>query len=159
MFALAVCLSFLESLVPSVAPVPGIKLGLSNIVTMYAVFTLGARRAFLIAILKSLFALIVRGGVAAVLSLCGGIFSVTIMLLLLTVCGRRVSYAVLSMAGAVVHNLAQLAVAAAILRLNAIVWYYCPVLVASGVAMGLLTSILTGLVLPHLPTLDKRGDR
>lgn len=157
LFALAITLSFLESLIPPLAPVPGIKLGLSNIVTMYAVFVLGSRSACIVAALKAVFTLLTRGAVAAALSLCGGLLSVAVMLLLLRLCGRKASYGAVSMAGAVFHNLGQLAAAAALLRMGSVLWYYLPVLVASGIGMGLLTSVLLRAVLPLLPDPDGGG--
>lgn len=83
LFALAMALSFLESLLPALPMLPpGIRLGLSNIVTMYALFVLGPVSGYTIAVLKSLFVLLTRGAVAAAMSASGGIASVTVMLLL-----------------------------------------------------------------------------
>ena len=74
LFALAMALSFLESLLPALPMLPpGIRLGLSNIVTMYALFVLGPVSGYTIAVLKSLFVLLTRGAVAAALSASGGI--------------------------------------------------------------------------------------
>lgn len=149
LFALAVCLSFVESLIPSL-PIPGIKLGLSNIVVMYAVFVLGGWHAVLLVVLKALFALLSRGAVAGLLAFCGGSLSVVAMLALLLVFGHRISDAAVSMAGAIAHNLGQLACAAALLQLGQVLWYYLPVLVAAGVASGLLTALLLRAVMPLL---------
>ena len=80
LFALALALSFFESTLSGWIPVPGIKLGLSNIVTMYCLFCLGWREAYTLTALKSLFVLLVRGMVGAALSLSGGLLSVTVML-------------------------------------------------------------------------------
>ena len=83
LFALAMALSFLESLLPALPMLPpGIRLGLSNIITMYALFVLGPASGYTIAVLKSLFVLLTRGAVAAAMSAAGGIVSVTVMLLL-----------------------------------------------------------------------------
>ena len=74
LFALAMALSFLESLLPALPMLPpGIRLGLSNIVTMYALFVLGPVSGYTIAVLKSLFVLLTRGAVAAAMSASGGI--------------------------------------------------------------------------------------
>ena len=83
LFALAMALSFLESLLPALPMLPpGIRLGLSNIITMYALFVLGPVSGYTIAVLKSLFVLLTRGAVAAAMSAAGGIVSVTAKLLL-----------------------------------------------------------------------------
>ena len=73
LFALAMALSFLEStLTPVLGLMPAIKIGLSNIVVMYALLMLGRRPAFLLVLLKAGFAFLVRGATAGFLSLCGG---------------------------------------------------------------------------------------
>lgn len=93
LFALAMALSFLESLLPALPMLPpGIRLGLSNIVTMYALFVLGPVSGYTIAVLKSLFVLLTRGAVAAAMSASGGIASVTVMLLLSLLPGIRRQY-------------------------------------------------------------------
>lgn len=150
LFALAICLSLVESILPSFIPVPGIKLGLSNVVTMFCVFALGYRNAFLIAVLKAGFSLIVRGWASGILSLCGGLLSTLMMVLLLFLLGTRVSYGAVSMVGAVSHNMGQLAGAAWLLGFGDIMLYYVPVLIISGVIMGLLTAIVLRAVLPKL---------
>mgnify|MGYP000891538714 CR=1 FL=1 len=76
LFALSMALAFLEGLLPTVAFLPpGVKLGLSNIITMYALFCVGEKRALLIALLISIFVLLTRCTVAGILSLSGGILS------------------------------------------------------------------------------------
>ena len=83
LFAVAVVLSYIEGMVTIPGLPPGIKLGLSNIVTMYCVFFLGVPSAYTLAILKALSVLLMRGPTGALLSLLGGLVSVTVMLLLL----------------------------------------------------------------------------
>ena len=76
LFALAIALSYLESLVsPLLGLMPAIKLGLSNIVVMYALLFLRTRTALLLVVLKALFAFLTRGATAGFLSLCGGALS------------------------------------------------------------------------------------
>ena len=105
LFALAMALSFLESLLPALPMLPpGIRLGLSNIVTMYALFALGPVSGYTIAVLKSLFVLLTRGAVAAAMSASGGIASVTVMLLLSLLPGIRRQYLLLSVFGGAAHN-------------------------------------------------------
>ena len=75
LFALAMALSFLEGtlVIPGLAP--GMKLGLANIVVMYALFFMGVRQALYLDLLKALFVFLVSGGTAGFLSLCGGLLS------------------------------------------------------------------------------------
>ncbi len=149
LFALSVVLSLVEASFSGLVPIPGIKLGLSNIVTMYCLFCMGKREAFMLAALKAFFVLLTRGLVGAGLSLSGGLLSVAAMLLLKKLGNDRLSHTFLSIAGGVFHNIGQIAAAALILESSA-VFYYLPVLMVSGVGMGLLTGMLLRQLLPHL---------
>ena len=73
LFALSVVLNLVEAGFSGLVPIPGIKLGLSNVVTMYCLFCMGKREAFLLAGLKAFFVLLTRGLVGACLSLSGGL--------------------------------------------------------------------------------------
>ena len=149
LFALAIALSVLESWLPAFIAVPGIKLGLSNIVVMYCVFLLGASGAFTLAVLKALFVLFTRGLIAAALSGAGGAASICVMLLLISMQKHTASYSLISMAGAVAHNMGQLALAALLLGTGRIMLYYLPVLFFSGLIMGMLTAVLLRAVMPY----------
>ena len=154
LFALAMALSFLESLLPALPMLPpGIRVGLSNIVTMYALFVLGPVSGFTIAILKALFVLLTRGAVAAAMSAAGGVFSVTIMLLLSLLPGIKEQYLLLSVFGGAAHNIGQLVMARFIIN-NQYVWYYFPVLLAAGLLMGAITGMALRVVLPYLNRLN-----
>lgn len=150
LFALVLVLSFLESLLPSVPFLPpGIKPGLSNIVTMYCLFYLGAGQAYSLILLKALFALITRGMTAALLSLCGGLLAVTVMLVLMLPKKHMLSVFLLSVFGAVGHNIGQLTAAGLIIG-SFSAFAYLPVLLAAGVAMGALTGAVLRAVLPAI---------
>lgn len=154
LFALAMALSFLESLLPALPMLPpGIRLGLSNIVTMYALFVLGPVSGYTIAVLKALFVLLTRGAVAAAMSAAGGIFSVTVMLLLSLLPGIKRQYLLLSIFGGAAHNIGQLVMARFIIN-NQYVWYYFPVLLAAGLLMGAITGMALRVVLPYLNRLN-----
>ena len=154
LFALAMALSFLESLLPALPMLPpGIRLGLSNIVTMYALFVLGPVSGYTIAILKALFVLLTRGAGAAAMSAAGGAFSVTIMLLLSLLPGIKEQYLLLSVFGGAAHNIGQLVMARFIIN-NQYVWYYFPVLLAAGLLMGAITGMALRVVLPYLNRLN-----
>ena len=106
LFALAIALSYLESLVsPLLGLMPAIKLGLSNIVVMYALLFLRTRTALLLVVLKALFAFLTRGATAGFLSLCGGALSLAVMLVLLQL---PVSGYIFCAGSALAHNLGYL---------------------------------------------------
>lgn len=147
MVALAFILSYVESLLPVVG-IPGVKLGLANLVVLITLYLLRPRDALVISLLRIVLAGFTFGSPASMLySLAGGLVSLGVMVL----CRRTDRFSVLgvSVAGGVSHNLAQLAVAAAVLRTPQIVWYL-PVLLLSGVLTGALIGITTRMCLPKL---------
>lgn len=148
MLALALVLSFVENLLPALPFLPvGVKLGLSNIVIMYCLFFAGAVPAFSVAVLKAFFVLLTRGPVGAALSLSGGLCSVCLMLVFKRLPG--ISDQIISIIGAISHNAGQLVLAAIILK-SAYTFYYLPVMILSGTAMGIITGVLLRLVMPYL---------
>ena len=147
LLCLAIVLNFLEGLLPVLPGLPpGVKLGLSNIVVVYCIFFLGAPKAFLIAFLKSVFVLLTRGVSAGWISLCGGLLSVLVMLMLSR---AKSSVTLLSVFGAISHNFGQLIAAYAVMQTTA-VFYYFPVLLVSGIVMGLVTAVMVRVTLPAL---------
>lgn len=152
LFATAIVLSIVESMIPMPIPVPGVKFGLSNIVVMYAMFFLHKREALAIAILKGVFSAMTRGAVAGLLSLTGGLFSIAIMAILMYVLKEKGSYFLYSMCGAIFHNIGQFT-AISILYTNMAMIYYLPVLLVSGIIAGTITSVLLKVILPALQKL------
>lgn len=148
LFAVALVLSVVENSFPPIsAGIPGIKLGLSNIAVMFALFFLYKRQAFTIAVLKALFVLSTRGPIAGLLSLSGGVLSIAVMALLIFVFKDRVSYLILSIFGSVSHNVGQFIIIS-ILYTNMYLWVYLPVLLVAGVIAGIATSTLLRFILP-----------
>lgn len=149
--ALALAFSMLEGMLPPLPGMPpGAKLGLSNIVTMYAAGSLGLPWALAIAAVKGGFAFLTRGVTAGAMSLSGGLLSTAVMWLLFK--RTKASLAVVGVCGAVAHNAAQLAVAYALLE--APVLFYMPFLGLFGVLTGLLTGAVLKLTLPALERLN-----
>ena len=149
LFALAIVLGVVEGLIaPALGLPPGIKPGLANIVVMYALFFLGKRQALLLVLLKAMFAMLTRGASAGALSLSGGLLSLAVMCLVLFL-DKRPSFLILSIAGAVCHNLGQLLMASLWLQ-TAFSLAYAPVLIISGIGMGALTAVSLRVLLPAL---------
>ena len=153
LFALAMVLSYIESMFTLPGLPPGVKLGLSNIVTMYCVFFLGGRQAYTLAVLKGFFTLLTRGLVAACMSTAGGLVSVSVMLLLIALPKWNPSYTLISVCGSLGHNLGQLLMASVIMQ-SGFVIYYLPVMAVSGVGMGVVTGILLRVLLPYMDKLQ-----
>ena len=139
---LALALSVAENQIPlSLAiPIPGIKLGLANIVTVFALYALGPAQAVMILLARCLLGAVFAGNMNALLfSLMGGFAAMGVMILLSRVRARSV-YGV-AIGGAAAHNCGQ--IAAAVLSLgNTAPLYYLPILLG----VSLLTGALTGLM-------------
>ena len=147
-FATAIVLAIVENMLPPVPmAVPGVKFGLSNIAVMYALLFLGKKQAYTIGILKSGFVFITRGGIAALLSLSGGILSITVMIVLIAIFREKITYLVISIFGAVFHNVGQFIVIA-IIYTGMNLWAYFPVLLISGLVAGVVTSTLLKFIIP-----------
>lgn len=148
LLTLTIVLSIFESMLPSFTAIPGVKLGLANIVVMFTVFFIGKKQAFALNIAKGIFALITRGAVAGVLSLCGGMLSILVIIFLLNIFKDRISYMLLSIAGAISHNIGQ--ITAVSFMLNIYAYMYLPVLIVSGIVMGSITGVLLKTLMPVL---------
>lgn len=138
--AIALVIFVAEAQIPTPVPIPGVKLGLANIVTVYAMFVLGPLEALMILIVRILLGSMFAGQALMLMySLGGGLLCWLAMLLL-----RRVltllQIWVCSAIGAVFHNAGQILVAVLVTKTPAIA-AYVPVLVVSGVITGLFTGI------------------
>lgn len=144
--ALALVLSYVEGTIPLqlLIPLPGVKLGLANIVTLMALYFLGARYGFVILVCRCVLGSAFGGGVTALIfSLTGGLCAMSAMAL-----GKRLpclSVYGVSLLGAAAHNLGQI-LAAMVLLKSRYVAAYLPLLLVSGAGTGLLTgAVAAGL--------------
>lgn len=148
--ALALALSAAESVIPValVVPVPGLKLGFANIVTLFALFTDGFPAALVITLLRCVLGAFFAstGFMAAAYSLAGGLCSLTVMGLMKPGAKRVFSLFGISAAGAAIHNTAQICVAALLLWDSA-VFVYLPLLLVVSLFAGSLTAAAAQLVL------------
>lgn len=152
--AQAIALSILEALLPQLPGlVPGVKLGLSNIVTMYSASVLGVIPTFFIVLVKSAVSGSLRGGMYFILSLTGGLVSSLAMSILFKLKQEKLGLMGISIIGSLLHNLTQLGLVALLLNIPGLL-YYIPVLVISGVVMGSVTGLIFKCT---LPLLNKQG--
>lgn len=146
--ALGLIFSYIEAILPVTAGIPGVKLGIANIVVVVALYCLGNKEALSINIIRILVAgLLFNGAFGALYSLSGAILSFVVMVMLKKT--RLFSIAGISMAGGVMHNLGQLLVAAAIIE-NIKLFVYFPVLLFSGMISGILMGIVATLVIEKI---------
>lgn len=142
LIALAFVLSYLESMIPMI--VPGMKIGLANIVVMVALYVFGARDAFILSMIRILLVGFTFGNTVSMMySLAGGLLSYIVMALLKkTGVFKMVT---VSVAGGIFHNVGQILMAMLILE-NVGVAAYLPILFVSGAVTGVLIGLLGGEV-------------
>lgn len=149
--ALSLIFSYLETLIPISFGIPGIKLGLANIVTVIVLYYWGAKEALLLAVLRNVLSGFLFGNLFAIFySLAGSFTSVFVMNFL----KKKKSFSVIgvSIAGGVCHNIGQLIVAMVVVESFSIS-YYVPVLLIA----GMLTGTLIGVVTQNLQRYLRKG--
>lgn len=148
--AMALVLAFMENQIPAVPGLPpGAKLGLANIVTMFAAYTMGFGSAMTITVIKALFAG-TRGLTAFFMSLTGGVLSTLIMCALIRLRNSPFGILGVSISSAVGFNAGQLLVACIMSGTPALVTGYGPLLLLFAILTGALTGTVLRLVLPAL---------
>ncbi|MCR5182581.1 MAG: Gx transporter family protein [Clostridia bacterium] len=148
--ALALIFSYIEFLIPLPVPIPGIKLGLANLVILIAIVRMDFRHAFAINAARILLAGLLFSGVFGMIySFAGGVLSIVVMYLLYRT--GLFSLVGISMAGGVAHNLGQLLTACVLLQNTAILSYF-PVLLFSGLISGIAIGFLAYIIEKRLPS-------
>ena len=152
--AIALTIFLVELQIPSLAPIPGVKLGLANIVTVFAMFLLGPVDTFGILLCRILLGGLFSGRVMALAySLAGGLLCYLVMLLLRRVVTVRQIW-VCSVISAAAHNIGQIAVAILITGTPALI-IYLPVLMVSGILAGLFTGLCAQFAVSRLKDLPQ----
>lgn len=147
-------LSYVESLLPVFIPVPGLKIGLANVSTLFCLLTLGFPAALTVSLFRvCLGALLFGNAVGFLYSLTGAIFSILIMSLAKRL--RIFSSVGLSVLGAVFHNVGQI-VAAGFVMGTAAVAVYLPPLTVGGVVTGVFIGVCAGLLAKRLSSALRR---
>ena len=150
--AVALVLSLVERMFPlsAAVPIPGIKLGLANVVTLFALVRLNRRDALAILLIRVTLASVFMGSVTSFLfALSGGLLAMLTMSLLLPGRGRWVSLVGVSISGAAAHNIGQICAAMLVLR-SVYAAAYLPLLLLSALAMGFSTGIVSRVTIEHL---------
>lgn len=143
--ALALILGYVESLIPIQFGVPGIKLGLANLIIVMVLYMRGWKEALLLSVVRIVLSGFIFGNLFSILySLAGGMLSLLVMALMVKI--SRFSTVGISIAGGVCHNIGQLIVAMLAVETYQ-VGFYLPVLLISGVITGALIGITAGEVM------------
>lgn len=144
MIALALILSYVEAQIPAFVAVPGMKLGLTNLVVVVTLYLLGSKSAMAINIVRIIIVSILFGNTLSfAFSIAGGMLSTLVMILLKKT--NKFSTVGVSAAGGISHNIGQIIVAMFTLGTNAIAWYLM-ILWISGVFSGTLIGVIGGII-------------
>lgn len=146
--ALSMILSFVESQIPPLMAVPGVKMGLPNIVMVFMLYKVGAKETAIVSILRVfLVGLLFGSFVSTLYSLVGAALSLIGMILLKKT--NLFAPITVSVAGGILHNIGQIATACIVME-TAQIAYYLPVLLISGTIAGILIGLTAAMILKRL---------
>ena len=149
--ALAMIMSYIEVLVPLSFAVPGIKMGLANIVIIFVLYKIGTKEAILVSLIRViLVSLLFSNVMAMAYSIAGAVLSLSVMWLLKKT--DRFSFVGVSIAGGIMHNVGQIIMAVILLGTEQIA-LYLPVLIITGTVTGVVIGIVSGLVINRFRTI------
>lgn len=146
--ALALIFSYVETLIPVNLGIPGVKLGLANLIIVVALYKMRLSEAYLLSVVRVLLAGFIFGNYFSIIySFAGGLLSLTVMALLKKWGGFSLQG--ISIAGGVFHNIGQLIVAAVVVETFSVTYYF-PVLLVAGLLTGLVIGIVAEMMLKRL---------
>lgn len=147
--AVALAIYLVEAQIPLPVPVAGVKLGLANIVTLFALYFLGPWDALVVLLLRCFLGSLFSGQMVSFFySLAGGLLSWLMMLGMQKITTGKQIF-VVSMAGGIAHNVGQILVAMAVTGTPGIV-YYLPILLISGLLTGVFTGVAAQYLVLHM---------
>ena len=150
--ALALIFSYVETLIPINFGIPGVKLGLANLIIVVALYKMSVKEAYILSVVRVVLAGFIFANLFSIIySLAGGLLSLTVMAFLKK--SKQFSIIGISMAGSVFHNVGQLIMAMIVLESFNIAYYF-PVLLLSGVLTGILIGIIANEMLKRLHKLS-----
>lgn len=151
--ALSLIVAYVEAIMPlqALVPVPGVKLGLANIVIVLAVLLVGYIPAFIVMVLRCVISALLFGSVTTLaFSLGGGLLAFCVSSLLIRLFfGRGLTLVGVSVAGAAAHNIGQI-LAAALFVYDTAIFYYLPFLIFAAVVTGCITGAAMHIVYTKL---------
>ena len=149
--ALALIFSYVESLIPIYMGIPGVKLGLANLIIVIALYKMSIKETYILSVVRIVLAGFMFGNLFGILySLAGGILSLTTMCILKKT--DKFSVYGISMVGGVFHNIGQLTMAAIVLE-SVSIGYYFPVLLISGLVTGFVIGLISNEMMKRLKKL------
>ena len=148
MITFAIVLSYVESKIPAFVAIPGVKIGLANIVVIFVLYKLGIKEAIVISGVRVFIISMLFGNpVSMIYSISGAILSLAVMFLLKKL--TPLKEVAVSVVGGVMHNVGQIAVASVILDTNVVV-YYLPFLILSGTIAGIAIGVAAAVLVKRI---------
>ncbi len=148
LIALAFVLSYVEALLPISIGIPGVKIGLANLVVMVALYTIGSKNAFMLSVVRVLLVSLTFGNFAMMLySMAGALLSFVVMFVARR--SKKFSITGVSVLGGVFHNVGQIIVAIFVLETSKLV-YYLPVLIIVGTITGMVIGLVAGMIIKRI---------
>ncbi len=148
--ALALILSYVESLIPFYFGIPGVKLGLTNLIVVMMLYQIGGKEAFSVSLLRIVLAGFLFGNMFSILySLAGGILSFLLMYLAKKT--KLFHLVTVSIVGGISHNIGQILVAYFIVN-NGTIFYWIPVLLVAGIMTGGVIGVLSSEMIRRIGT-------
>ena len=146
--ALAMILSFVESQIPVFTAVPGMKVGLPNLVMVFLLYRVGWKETVVVSLIRVVLVALLFGNLQSLIfSIAGAVLSLTGMILLQKT--KLFSPITVSVVGGILHNVGQI-IAACLWTRTAQIAYYLPVLFISGICAGVVIGLASGLLLKRL---------
>lgn len=146
--ALAFLLSYVEAMIPIPIPIPGVKLGLANLVTIVGLYTVGVKGTVVVSLCRIILAGLTFGNMFSMIySLAGGCVSLILMILMKKL--KCFSTVGISVIGGIGHNIGQLSFAAYIVQTTS-VFYYLPALLIAGVVAGAVIGVVGGIMIERI---------
>ncbi len=152
--SLAIVVYIIEAQLPMLVPIPGVKLGLSNMVSLATLLIFGPGPCLSVLVLRIVLGSLLTGSVSALFfSLAGGLLGNLGMIALYLLFKKHISVWVISIVGSILHNIGQLLVAAFIIQ-NLKIYYYLPILLFSGIITGLFVGLGASFIEKHFKRLN-----
>jgi heptaprenyl diphosphate synthase len=154
--SMALVLHIFENMIPVPFITPGAKLGLANVITVIALYTLDYKEAFLVVLLRIVLSVMFGGSISRLMySLSGAVLSYISMLIIKKIGKNHISIIGVSSVGAVFHNIGQLIVASLIVSTFGVM-LYLPIITIAGVGTGIFVGLTANFAVAHLKSISKR---
>ncbi|MBE6852265.1 MAG: Gx transporter family protein [Ruminococcus sp.] len=144
--AMALIIFIVELRIPNIVPIPGVKLGLANIITVFAVYRFSAGETAMLVLSRIILGSVFSGNISSLIySAAGAVFCLCGMLIIRRIVPQKYIW-LTSVLGAILHNTGQIAASMLIMRTFSVIAYY-PILLVSGIIAGFFTGMCAQMIL------------